>query len=430
MFRKSTFLTFRGASLLKSANLREKTLYLLTTVHIETLPKNSISFSRSFSVTPINHIVTNDVVEGGSSDFGRERRLKVLALEVDVCRQDGHRAPDPATIKPDQWEHILSLTTLSQRRKYYKFLFQNEMKRENDKIRKEKQREKRAIELEAMRARDLENDGHIRYHLGANSMFLRVYDSTIDKWHNHKLIRAMEFGQKLIIDCGYDQHMIPREANNAAKQLMLLFADNRLHEDPFDLHFCDVNLGGHTMQHLQKLVPTMLDKAFPLNVHTGSYLDLFPKEKLVYLTPHCRHDLLEFNHDDIYIVGAMVDKMNNEPLSLAKAKSQGLRMARLPLDHYLQWGSGSGKSLTINQMLSILLEIKRTGDWEKALVHVPRRKLSEFRSVEPMKQKLEKFRDYRFNFETWGAKKLVDHSQRRVDKRLKQKVRMSEVFDT
>ena len=75
------------------------------------------------------------------------------------------------------------------------------------------------------------------------------------------------------------------------------------------------------------------------------------------------------------IFGAMVDKVNNDPLSLAKAKKMGLRMARLPLDRYLQWGAGSGKSLTLNQMVNILLEMKKHGDWERALKYVPRRKL-------------------------------------------------------
>lgn len=70
----------------------------------------------------------------------------------------------------------------------------------------------------------------------------------------------------------------------------------------------------------------------------------------------------------------MVDKMNNEPLSLAKAKAEGLRMAKFPLDRYLEWGIGT-KSLTINQCLDIMLDLRVTGDWDKALVHVPRRKI-------------------------------------------------------
>lgn len=70
-----------------------------------------------------------------------------------------------------------------------------------------------------------------------------------------------------------------------------------------------------------------------------------------------------------------VFQVNNDPLSLAKAKRLGLRMARLPLDRYLQWGAGSGKSLTLNQMVNILLDLKKTGDWTTALRHVPRRKI-------------------------------------------------------
>jgi ribonuclease P protein 1 len=71
----------------------------------------------------------------------------------------------------------------------------------------------------------------------------------------------------------------------------------------------------------------------------------------------------------------MVDKANNEPLSLAKAKREGLKMAKLPLDKYLMWGSGGSKSLTLNQMMRILLDVRATGSWDKALQHVPRRKI-------------------------------------------------------
>lgn len=72
---------------------------------------------------------------------------------------------------------------------------------------------------------------------------------------------------------------------------------------------------------------------------------------------------------------------------MAKAKRLGLRMARLPLDHYLQWGAGSGKSLTLNQMINIMLDLKQTGDWMTALRHVPRRK------VVDLKTESDKFRN-------------------------------------
>uniref|UniRef100_A0A336M4X2 RNA (guanine-9-)-methyltransferase domain-containing protein 1 n=1 Tax=Culicoides sonorensis TaxID=179676 RepID=A0A336M4X2_CULSO len=367
--------------------------------------------------------------DGAGTDADREKRLKVLMLEMDVCRQEGRRAPDPANVKPSQWEEILSLTSRSARWRYYAFLWQIEKRLENRIIKKEKKKLEVQERLEQLKE---SHDGHIMYGLFHNTMFLRIYDTTIDRWNNNKLINAMQFGPKLVIDCSYDEHMVPREAKNAAKQLMLLFADNRLDVEPFDLHLCNANLNGFTMKTLNKHIPNLLEPGFPMNIHEKSYLDVFPKKNLVYLTPHCRNDLLEYNHDDIYIVGAMVDKMNNDPLSLAKAKSQGLRMARLPLDHYLQWGSGSGKSLTINQMLSILLEIKRHGDWNEALKHVPRRKLVDFRKQEesqPINYRLEKFKDYKFDVNTWGAKKFVDKTTKRDNKRQEKKQRSKVVLD-
>jgi len=99
-----------------------------------------------------------------------------------------------------------------------------------------------------------------------------------------------------------------------------------------------------------------------------------PKEKIVYLTPHCREELDIFDHDTTYIIGGIVDKSNQEPLTLAKAKREGIRMAKLPLDRYLHWASSS-KSLTLDQMIKIMLDIKFTGDWNVALKHIPRRKV-------------------------------------------------------
>lgn len=428
MFRKGTFLAFRCASMAKSATVREKTIQLIANVqyfqHSQSVYPTIVCFRR-FSISSNRCNAEDDIVNGFSPEVDKDKRLKILQLEMDVCRQEGRRAPNPDNIKPDQWEHILSLPSKTARWKYYIYLWQIEKRKENLVEKKEKLRQKRAEELEEAKQND---DGHIKYHLGANSMFLRVYQTTMDRWHNYKLIHAMQFGQKLVIDCSYDPHMITREAKNTAKQLMLMFADNRVNQDPFDLHICNANLNGETLKQLKKYIPTMLDPGFPLNVHTESYLDLFPKERLVYLTPHCRNDLTSYSHDDIYIVGAMVDKVNNEPLSLAKAKSQGLRMARLPLDHYLQWGSGSGKSLTINQMLSILLDMKQYEDWNKALVHVPRRKLADYQTEKPWQQKLDKFKEYQFEFETWGAKKLIDHSPKRVEKRLKSNINVSEIL--
>ncbi|EDW02745.1 mitochondrial ribonuclease P protein 1 homolog [Drosophila grimshawi] len=328
-------------------------------------PVNPFALSRS---TPLPD---NTVVE---TQEERDKRLKVLQLEADIAHQEGRRVPALDFFQEHHWSHVLTLPSKSARIKYYAFLWQIQMKKKSDK-------EKKALRADATEQRiaDLrkqrEENTHIIYGLAHTSMFLRIYDTTINHWLNNRLTRSMQFAPKMVLDCSYDASMNNRESSNAAKQLMLCFAENRAHDEPFDLHYCNTNFEGRCMQYLKRYIPTMLSPEFPMNVHTKCFTELFPKEQLVYLTPHCREDLKTYNPDDIYIVGAMVDTVNNDPLSLAKAKRLGLRMARLPLDRYLQWGSGSGKSLTLNQMINIMLDLKKTGDWNAALQHVPRRKV-------------------------------------------------------
>lgn len=303
-----------------------------------------------------------------------EKKLKMLVLEVDVFRQEGKRAPDPTTLTDEKWQHLLSLGTRSARMRYYAFLWQIERKNESQKMKREQRRIATQERLLVLKE-EAKNEKHIVYGLNNVSMFLRIYDQAIDHYNNTKLIRAMQYSPKLVIDCSYDSFMTPQEASNAAKQLMLCFAENRANDDPFDLHFCNVDMETHSMKTLNKFMPTMHDPAFPMQLHSENITEVFPHDQIVYLTPHCREDLGSFNPDDIYVVGCMVDKANNDPLSLAKAKRMGIRMARFPLDRYLQWKGGSGKSLTVNQTVRIMLDLKNTGNWGTALKVVPRRKV-------------------------------------------------------
>lgn len=99
-------------------------------------------------------------------------------------------------------------------------------------------------------------------------------------------------------------------------------------------------------------------------------------------------------------------------------------MARLPLDRHLQWGAGSGKSLTLNQMVNILLDMKTHGDWRQALRFVPRRKVVDerreyldnranykdsrnfqnSREDRERNKKREHSDKFKFNLDTWGSK--------------------------
>lgn len=68
----------------------------------------------------------------------------------------------------------------------------------------------------------------------------------------------------------------------------------------------------------------------------------------MYLTPHTE-GVLEYNPDDIYILGALVDLHVGLPLSNKKAGKEQIRTAALPLKHYVKWKKGA-KSLCIHQV--------------------------------------------------------------------------------
>lgn len=97
------------------------------------------------------------------------------------------------------------------------------------------------------------------------------------------------------------------------------------------MHLCNVNQQKHTYQSLAKYIATINEPWFPLHVHSESYSKIkYPslpyleneadrtktseipaniKDRLVYLTPHCREELREYDHDAIYIIGGIVDKV-------------------------------------------------------------------------------------------------------------------------
>lgn len=63
-----------------------------------------------------------------------ERKLKILKLEVSVLRQEGRKVPDPDSLSQFHWDHLLTLNSKSARGKYYTFLWQLEMKKENQRV--------------------------------------------------------------------------------------------------------------------------------------------------------------------------------------------------------------------------------------------------------------------------------------------------------
>lgn len=166
--------------------------------------------------------------------------------------------------------------------------------------------------------------------------------------------------------------MTVRENWEAARQLTRCFGLNRSHRTPFLLHYCNMNMESLLWRNLKKSIPTLLEKPLPLKIHTQDTIEAFPRDKLVVLTPDSPNVLREFDPDVHYVISALVDRGDKVPLTLAKAKRLDLQTARLPMELYQN--CRFNKTLTLDQMLQVMLEVKYSKDWNKAFRYVASRK--------------------------------------------------------
>ncbi|XP_053471336.1 tRNA methyltransferase 10 homolog C [Ictalurus furcatus] len=294
---------------------------------------------------------------------------------VDMWRQAGKQVPD--NITDEQLETLAELATKSSKRKYLKYLAIKEGHKKANREKKEKKRAERLADRKeeagcADRPEDAEEEGEGEPKL-RNTYLMQFWTRSIDRALGWRAAQAMQYGQPLVYDMSYDQHMTRREMENTISQLMETEGWNRRSVDPFHLHFCHLQPDSAYHRELLKRYGQETWDRLPITATSQRHVDMFPREDLVYLTADSPNVLHTFDHSKVYIIGAMVDRSIQSGVSLANAKRLKLSTARLPLDEYLHWEIGA-KNLTLDQMIRILMTAKETGSWEKALEFVPKRK--------------------------------------------------------
>ncbi|PKU41845.1 mitochondrial ribonuclease p protein 1 [Limosa lapponica baueri] len=340
---------------------------------------NSASPSGKLDLDAWKKVMKSGLQEEVSETVSEQKELSTLAAAreiLEMWRLAGRSVPE--NITEEQLKTFMECPSKSAKKKYLKYLHLKEIYKKNDKRKMDEKRERR---LETQKQAS-ETDETKR------NSFMCLWANAMDKAYSWRVAQSMIFGQPLIFDMSYEKDMSVREVANTVRQIVLSEGCNRRSVDPFHVHFC--NLKDDSLYHKEfikhyreawgKLLITVTDQC---------YTDIFPKDKLIYLTADSPKVMKTFDHDKIYIVGSMVDKSIKTGVSLARAKRLGLETAALPLEKYLLWNSGA-KNLTLDQMMHILLTLKDTGDWKKALEFVPKRKYCGFvsRPVHELKKTL------------------------------------------
>ncbi|NXF22260.1 TM10C methyltransferase, partial [Rhodinocichla rosea] len=308
-------------------------------------------------------VMKSGLQEEVSEMVSEPKELSSLAAAretLEMWRLAGRAVPE--NISEEQLKTFMECPSKSAKKKYLKYLHLKELYKKNDKRKMDEKRERR---LEAQ-------DEDSKTDETKKSPFVCLWSRTMDKAYNWRAAQSMIFGQPLVFDMSYEKEMSVREVSNTVRQIVMSESSNRKSVDPFHIHFCNFKEDSLYHREFIKNYREAWDKVL-ITVTDQCYTEIFPKDKLIYLTADSPKVMKAFDHDKIYIVGSMVDKSIKRGVSLARAKRLGLETAALPLDKYLLWSTGA-KNLTLDQMMHILLTLKDTGDWKKALEFVPKRK--------------------------------------------------------
>ena len=326
------------------------------------------------------------------------KKIQLIICEYECEKYTTLRVP--STLSVDDMKFMLR-ENKNNRRRRINYLYQTEITRINKLVAdKQHSEEYWTKKNEQYSKRDdprtgiFNNKGELIYGLWHNAMISKISSAMIRRKYNSRLITAALFNQKIILDLGFEDQMEFYEISHLCKQIKGFYSHNKYYsEQSFDIHFCNVRMDKTIMQNLLKFTKNFQNSM--ISLHEKSYLDLFPKENLIYLSPDSQESLINYNCDDIYIVGGLIDRGNvlkNRRLTYNKAQDEGIRMARLPLNEYIMWKSGH-KQLYVNHVFQILNDFSLTRDMKYALKkNIPKRNQMDQENIAQLQvRRLEKY---------------------------------------
>ncbi len=107
--------------------------------------------------------------------------------------------------------------------------------------------------------------------------------------------------------------------------------------NPFQIHFCNYRPGNVFDVKYRDYLE--MDKNL-IQETSKSYMELFPKESLIYLSKDSQKTAYKYDPEKVYIIGNIIDSGNEKDryASYTQAKKDGIECQRLPIDEYIKYG--------------------------------------------------------------------------------------------
>ncbi|XP_062984569.1 tRNA methyltransferase 10 homolog B [Elgaria multicarinata webbii] len=184
-----------------------------------------------------------------------------------------------------------------------------------------------------------------------------------------RLLVAKETGPRLCIDLSMTSHMTKKEISRLATQIRRLYGSNKKAQTPFWLYLTGCAKNSPIYDACLRMNDGFT--TYLMDVTPESYLDLFPLETIVYLTPDSENALEEVDPQKVHILGGLVDESIQKRLTFQRAQEKHLQTARLPIQEYMVKNVNArnyhSTTLAINQVFDALSTFYETKSWEEAL---------------------------------------------------------------
>ncbi|KAL4660919.1 hypothetical protein GN956_G806 [Arapaima gigas] len=184
-----------------------------------------------------------------------------------------------------------------------------------------------------------------------------------------RLASAQTTGPRLCVDLSVSYGMSAKETSRLAAQIRRLYGANRRATTPFHLYLAGLQEDSLLYQECCRMNDGFRDYA--IDVTEQSFLELFPRDSVVYLTPDAEQGRERLEPDKVYVLGGLVDESVQKKVTYLKAQDGGVCSARLPIDEHMvkriNQKNFHSQILAINQVFDVLLSFCETGSWSVAL---------------------------------------------------------------
>jgi len=300
-------------------------------------------------------------------DQEARRRIKIFQMHHEVQRQEGEMVP--YELHPKDVLEITKIANANANNKFIVYLLKSELLKFHQSLRK-KDNELWGDVARKIAIEERESEKHIVYGLGCNTIFFRFNRWAFINFNNWTAVREFnEWGLPLVIDMSHqNNYNLPRNRRSSLNtELLNSMSQNRNAKTPFQLYI--TGLDGDQFASSSSTLTTTNQPEAPVHITPKSHLDMFPHDRLVYLSPDSNVDLVEFNPNDIYVIGGIIDIAGKQPLMLSAAKRLKIRHARFPMKKTI----GFTRELNIDTCVNILNDLKEYQDWFYAFRWVPSR---------------------------------------------------------